>query len=288
MTADDFRHLVGLRRPDLLQPASHPHVEPRALGPGKARVANIAKERVSDDERFAEEIVDEWPVHEPAPLECGYPFRLVSSEHTEHVTGKPSSGHRCSTDDRPRGIWQIVELSCVHTLDCRGELDLIDRTAKPPARWGLLEQPASYPGSEELLDEQRIAFGSLGDTGDQFARESIANESADELGSRLGRQRLELEDLSARDPLVVGLEQGRARRADDQAALAFGGGCQERAVVLSRPMQILDEPHLGGGESCEARGPGGEASRATRLGLLLGHSILEATEKREQLVGYDH
>ena len=284
---DHLRDLVGLRLTGLLEPLRHPHVQARAFSTGETRVADVAEECMTDDERLAEKVVGNRAADDSASLERLDPVAVVGSQSAEYVQGELSPGDRRSTDHRARCFGKIVELCGVHALDGRGQLDLPHVARQPPARRGRLEQPAAGPGPEEFLDEEGIASGLLDDSSDELLGERFADQGANETASRRRRERFELQNLAARDPLGVGLEKRRAGRADDESADSLRRRSQECAVVAPSPVDILDEPDLGAfTEGCEACGPGREARRAASGVEAVSH-VLRGVDERCELVGDD-
>ena len=245
VSADDLGYLVEVVRPGFLEPAGHPDVKTRALRAREARVADVAQERVSEDERLSQEVVCDGAGDDSPPLQRADAVSVVSSELAQCVAWELPSGHRCPADHRPRVLWEIVELRPVHALHGRGQFDVSDRALQPPPRRGSPEQPTADPGSEQLLDEQGIAARSLGKSVGELVRERVPDESTDELARRAERERFELENVAARDPVTVGIEKRRPGRADDEAPGAVGRRPQERPVVAPRPVDVFDQPDLG-------------------------------------------
>ena len=129
-------------------------------------------------------------------------------------------------------------------------------------------QIVTAPGSDELLDEERVAVSPGGDPVEQPSGRLRADDPTDQLAHLLGTERAEvhLHGTPGTDELAEGDRQtagtvafGRPPRGDDQDARrahSVGDEQQEVARRLVRPMQILDEDdeRLGGGRGDELFG----------------------------------
>ena len=215
---DDLRERGPRLLGPLREPVREPHVEASPLGAREARVARVPQERVPVRVARAEQHVllrlgDERPADERLERGSG----LLNLEHRQRLARKAAARDGGAPRRGTRRRRQVVELRGVDRLHGQRQLDLFGRRGEPPAGVVGGEDPDPRPRPQQLLDEERVPGGALGDALDELGRQRLADELAHELLRLARREQRQVEPLAAVHPLRTLVEQHRPGGRHDEA-----------------------------------------------------------------------
>ena len=149
MVADDFGYLGPPVARRLLQPLSQPQVESGPLRPGQAGVTGVAKQRVAELVRPAEQRIGERSGDQGPPGEdLDSRVRVRHAQGRQRIPGESPACHR-GQPGRPAGMGgQVVELGRVDRMHRRWQRQVIGRRGQDPRAVALTnERSDADPGA---------------------------------------------------------------------------------------------------------------------------------------------